>query len=163
MKQTELLEGGQIVNTHGVKGEVKIDSWCDFPDDLAAVGTLYIDGAPVAVRSARVHKNCVLAALEGVDGIDAAIALKGKIVQVRREDIPLPEGQVFMADLIGLKVVDADTGAELGVLTDVLTPSIQKIYVVRGAREILIPAVDEFIREVDLESGVVKVHLIEGM
>ncbi len=163
MKQTEFLEGGQIVNTHGVKGEVKIDSWCDLPDDLAAVGTLYIDGAPVAVRSARVHKNCVLAALEGVDDIDAAIALKGRIVQVRREDIPLPEGQVFMADLIGLKVVDADTGAELGVLADVLTPSIQKIYVVRGAREILIPAVDEFIRGVDLESGVVKVHLIEGM
>ena len=163
MNPNEFLEGGQIVNTHGIRGEVKIDSWCETPEVLAGLSTLYIDGAPRSVRAARVHKNCVIAALEGLADVDAAMALKGKVVQVRRADVPLPDGQVFLADLIGLKVLDADTGAELGVLADVLTPSVQKVYLIRGQREILVPAVDEFVREIDLDRGWIKVRLIEGM
>ena len=161
--QKEFLEGGQIVNTHGIKGEVKIDSWCDTPEVLANIKTIYIDGAPRRVRSARVHKNCVIAFLEGVDDVNAAMTLKGKIIQVARSSIKLPEGQVFMADLVGLKVLDADSGVELGILADVLAPSVQKVYVVHGKREILIPAVDEFIDEINVDGGYIKVRLIEGM
>lgn len=163
MDSKEFLECGQIVNTHGIKGEVKIDSWCETPEDLANIKTLYIDGAPTRVRSARVHKNCVIAFLDGINDVNEAIPLKGKVVQALRKDIVLPEGQVFMADLIGLKVLDADTGSELGTLADVLTPSVQKVYVVRGEREILIPAVDEFLKEINVDEGYIKVHLIEGM
>ena len=163
MKLSEFLEAGQIVNTHGIRGEVKIDSWCDTPDYLAGFRTLYIDGRPYAVRSARPQKNCVITALDGVEDINDAMALKGKVVHIRRADAHLPEGQVFMADLIGLDVVDDETGARLGALTDVLTPSFQKVYVVRGEREILIPAVDEFIREINVEGGYIRVRLIEGM
>lgn len=163
MNTKEFLECGQIVNTHGIKGEVKIDSWCDTPDVLADIKTLYIDGAPVRVRSARVHKNCVIAFLDGVDDVNAAVLLKGKVVHASRKDITLPEGQVFMADLIGLKVLDADNGEELGTLCDILTPSVQKVYVVRGKREILIPAVDEFLKEINVDEGYIKVRLIEGM
>ena len=163
MDQKEFLECGQIVNTHGIKGEVKIDSWCDSPEDLADIKTLYIDGVPRHIRSARAHKNCVIAFVEGVEDVNAAILLKGKVVHASRKDFTLPEGQVFMADLIGLKVLDFDRGAELGTLTDVLTPSVQKVYVVRGQREILIPAVDEFIKEINVDGGYIKVRLIEGM
>jgi len=163
MNKKGLLEGGRIVNTHGIKGEVKIESWCDTPDVLAGLKVLYMDGKPCKIRSARVHKNCVVAFLEGVDNVDTAMTLKGKIIYLDRNDIALPEGQVFMADLIGLKVVDDDSGEELGRLTDVLSPSIQKVYVVRGERDIMIPAVDEFIREINVEAGYVRVHLIEGM
>ena len=163
MDLKQFLEGGQIVNTHGIKGEVKIDSWCDTPEVLAAIKTLYIDGTPRRVRSARVHKNCVIAFLDGVDDVNAAMLLKGKTVLINRKDIRLPKGQVFIADLIGLKVLDAESGEELGTLENVLTPSIQKVYVVRGQREILIPAVDEFIKEIDVKGGYVKVSLIEGM
>ena len=163
MNQKEFLEGGQIVNTHGIKGEVKIDSWCDTPEVLAQIKTLYIDGAPRTVRSARVHKNCVIAFLDGINDVDTAMTLKGKIVLVARSAVKLPKGQVFMADLIGLKVLDAETGAELGSLVDILTPSVQKVYVVRGEREILIPAVDEFIDEINVDGGYIKVRLIEGM
>lgn len=163
MKQKQFLEAGQIVNTHGIKGEVKIDSWCDTPEVLAAIKTLYVDGAPRRVRGARVHKNCVIAFLEGVEDVNAAMLLKGKTVLVDRKDIRLPKGQVFMADLIGLSVLDAATGEKLGVLEDVLTPSFQKVYVVKGEREILIPAVDEFVKEINVEGGYVKVALIEGM
>ena len=163
MKQSEFLEAGQIVNTHGIRGEVKIDSWCDTPEYLAGFQTLYLDGKPYPVRSARIQKNCVIAALDGISDINAAMALKGRIVHIRRADAVLPEGQVFMADLIGLEVLDDETGARLGLLEDVLTPSLQKVYVVRGEREILIPAVDEFIREINVEGGYVRVRLIEGM
>ena len=163
MNQKEFLEGGQIVNTHGIRGEVKIDSWCDTHEVLAGIKTLYIDGAPRRVRSARVHKNCVIAFLEGVDDVDTAMTFKGKVIHVARSSVKLPKGQVFMADLIGLKVLDAENDAELGVLSDILTPSVQKVYVVRGEREILIPAVDEFISEINVDGGYIKVRLIEGM
>ena len=163
MNQKEFLEGGQIVTTHGIKGEVKIDSWCETPEILADIKTIYIDGAPRRVHSARVHKNCVIAFLEGIDSVDAAMTLKGKVIQVARSAVKLPKGQVFMADLIGLKVLDVESGAELGTLADILTPSVQKVYVVRGEREILIPAVDEFISEINVDGGYIKVRLIEGM
>jgi 16S rRNA processing protein RimM len=163
MNTKGLLEGGRIVNTHGIKGEVKIESWCDSPDVLARLKVLYLDGKPLKIRSARVHKNCVITFLEGVDDIDTAMTLKGKVIHLDRKDIALPKGQVFMADLIGLKVIDDDSGAELGQLSDVLSPSIQKVYVVHGERDIMIPAVDEFIREINVEAGYVRVHLIEGM
>lgn len=162
MKQ-EFLEGGQIVNTHGARGEVKIVSWCDTPEFLAAIPVYYIDGTPVKVCSARVHKGNVIAALEGVDDVNTAMRLKNKLVHLSRADARLPAGQFFLADLMGLDVLDADTGEKLGVLADVLFPSNQKVYVVQGDREILIPAVDEFIVETDIEGGYIRVRLIEGM
>jgi len=163
MNTKALLEGGRIVNTHGIKGEVKIESWCDTPDILARLKVLYLDGKPCKIHAARVHKNCVIAFLEGVGDVDAAMSLKGKIIHIDRKDIALPKGQVFMADLIGLKVIDDDSDKELGILAEVLSPSIQKVYVVHGERDIMIPAVDEFIREINVEAGYIRVHLIEGM
>lgn len=162
MKQ-EFLEGGQIVNTHGIRGEVKIVSWCDTPEYLAKIPTYYIDGEPVKVHSARVHKGNVIAALAGVEDVNAAMRLKNKIVHLSRTDAKLPAGQFFLADLIGLDVLDADTGEKLGAIADVLTPSVQKVYVVRGDREILIPAVDQFIVETNIDGGYIRVRLIEGM
>lgn len=159
----ELLEGGQIVNTHGIKGEVKLVSWCDSPEVLAAVPTYYIDGAAVKVRAARVHQGNVLALLEGVEDVNAAMPLKGKTVLLRREDLPLPEGGCFLADLLGLDVLDAASGEKLGELSDILFPSAQRVYVVKGEREIMIPAVPEFIESVDVDGGVMRVRLIEGM
>ncbi|NCB63141.1 MAG: 16S rRNA processing protein RimM [Clostridia bacterium] len=161
--KNQFLEAGQIVNTHGLKGEVKILPWCDSPEFLCSFSTLYIDGAPVKVLSASIHKGNVLAALDGVDDVDAAIKLKGKIVLIDRSGVTLPEGRHFIADLIGLEVRDAGSGAVLGVLKDVLTPPAQQVYVVKGERSYLIPAVDEFIVETNVEGGYIRVKLIEGM
>lgn len=157
------LEGGQIVNTHGIKGEVKVVSWCDTPEVLAAVPTYYIDGTPRKVRAARVHQGNVLALLEGVEDVNAAMPFKGKTVMLDRRDLPLPEGGYFLADLLGLAVLDAATGEKLGELSDILYPSSQNVYVVRGERELMIPAVPEFIDSVDVDGGVMRVRLIEGM
>ena len=163
MKQ-RFLEAGQIVNTHGIRGEVKIVPWCDSPEFLCGFDTLYIDEAPIRLRAARPHKGNVLAALEGVDTVEGAMALKGKTVHIDRADVTLPEGRHFLADLIGLRVVDADNGAELGVLTEVLTPPAHQVYVVKGPQgERLIPAVEEFIVETNVDGGYLRVRLIEGM
>ncbi len=158
----QLLECGKIVNTHGIRGEVKIQPWADSPEVLCALPALYIDGAPVALRSARVHKGNVIALLEGVSGVDQAMLLKNKVVWLNRDDLRLPEGTFFLADLMGLRVVDEE-GQELGILNEVLSPSRQQVYVVKGDRELMIPAVPQFILETNVAGGYIKVRLIEGM
>ena len=158
----EFLDCGQIVNTHGIHGEVRIVPWADSPDFLRQFSTLYVDGRALAVTASRVHKGSVIARLQGVDTVEGAMALKGKTVQLCRADAKLPEGAFFLADIIGLDVVD-ENGNKLGTLKEVLTPSVQQIYVVEGQREIMIPAVPEFILETNIEAGYIRVRLIEGM
>ena len=161
-KQT-LLEAGRIVNTHGIQGEVKIVPWCDTPQFLCGFSTLYLDGKPVEVLSSRVHKGNVLARLAGYSTVNDAMLLKNKVVFIHRKDAALPEGHFFLADLIGARVLDADSGEELGTLAEVLSPAGQQIYVVRGKREILIPAVEQFVVETNVDQGYIRVRLIEGL
>jgi len=158
----ELLECGKIVNTHGIRGEVKIVPWADSAEFLCDLPTLYIDGKPVAVRSARPHKGNALVLLEGIDDVNTAMLLKNKVVYLHRDDVELDEDAFFLADVIGLDVVD-ENGVKLGVLDDILSPSLQDVYVVKGEREIMIPVVPEFILETNTEEGYIKVRLIEGM
>ena len=158
----DLLDCGQIVNTHGVRGEVRIVPWADSPDFLCQFSTLYIDGTPRQVLSCRVHKGSVIAKLDGVDTVEQAMLLRDKTVQIHRADAKLPDGAFFLADIIGLNVVD-ETGRKLGTLKEVLSPSVQQVYVVEGEREIMIPAVPEFILETNIAGGYIKVRLIEGM
>lgn len=158
------LEAGQIVNTHGVQGEVKITPWCDTPEFLCQFHMLYIDGKPVQVLSARAHKQSVLAKLAGVEDVNAAMLLKGKVLSIDREDTVLPEGRHFIADLIGLEVRHADTGAVLGTVAEVLTLPAHEVYVVRGGdHEYMIPAVDAFLIESNVAAGYLRVRPIEGM
>ena len=158
----EYLDCGQIVNTHGVRGEVRIVPWADSPDFLRQFTTLYLDGAPRRVLSSRVHKGSVIAKLDEVDTVEDAMLLRDKTVQIRRADARLRPGTFFLADVIGLKVVD-EAGQTLGTLKEVLFPSVQQVYVVEGEREIMIPAVPEFILETNITGGYIKVRLIEGM
>ena len=158
------LEAGKIVNTHGIAGEVKILPWADGPEFLLDFDTMYIDGQPVELKGARVHKNCVLAKLAGIDDINQAMKLRDKIVCIDREDVELEEGAFFLADLMGLEVREAETGKVLGTIHDILTPPANNVYVVRGGeREYMIPAVPEFILETNIDDGYLLVRLIEGM
>ena len=157
------LDAGKIVNTHGINGEVRILPWADSPDFIAGFERLYIDGKPIKVLSSRVHKGCVIAALDGVGDIDGAIRLKNKTIQIKRSDIQLEAGQHFIADLIGLHALDAQSGEELGTVADVLSRPANNVYVINGAREILVPAVPDFIEEINIDAGYIKLRLIEGM
>ncbi len=160
MKQ-EFLEAGQIVSTHGVQGEVKILPWCDGPEFLKNISTFYIDGVPYQVSASRIHKTMLLCRLEGVNDMNTAQALKNKVISIDRNAAELPEGRVFISDLIGLPVYAG--GEEIGELKDVYTGPANDVYVVRGRREYWIPAVSEFLEEVNPDQGYIKVKLLEGM
>ena len=163
MEKKALIEAGRIVNTHGVQGEVKINIWLDSPQFFKSFKRLVLDnGEELKVLGARTHKGFVIARLEGVEDVNAAMRLKGKNVSVRREDAALPRGAFFLQDIIGAKVVD-EQGSEIGTLQDVMETPASNIYVVKGESEHLIPAVPEFILKTDAENGVITVHLIEGM
>ena len=163
MEKKPFIEAGRIVNTHGVRGEVKIEVWLDSPQFFKSFKRLYTAGGEeLKVLSARVQKDFVIAKLAGVEDVNAAMALKNKVVSIRRTDAALPHGAFFLQDILGARVVDED-GNEIGVLEDVLETPASNVYVVRGKTEHLIPAVPEFIKKTDADAGVVTVHLIEGM
>ncbi len=158
----QFLEAGQIVNTHGVRGEVRIQPWADGPDFLTRFRRFFIDGEEVKVRACRAHKQMCIASLAGVEDATAAQALKGKVLFIDRDDAHLPAGTVFLQDIIGARVVD-ESGRELGVLTEVMPEPAASVLVVKGEREILIPDVPAFVLEKDADAGVVTVRLIDGM
>ena len=159
--QQRFLEAGQIVTTHGLRGEFKVLPWADEPDFLCMFDTVYIDGTAYEVCSSRVQKNCVFLQVEGIDTVEQASALRNKVVYIDREEIELEDGAVFIADLIGLPVL-AD-GQEIGTIQEVLTPPGNDVYVVSGEHQYMIPAVKEFIQEINVSEGYVKVQLIQGM
>lgn len=162
MEKRQYLEAGEIVNTHGIRGEVQIVPWADDAAFLRTFKTLYIDNNPLRVERSTVHKKRLIAKFEGVDDINAAMPLKGKVIFIDRADAKLPKGHFFIQDILGASVV-TETGETVGTLTDVLDMPQGQIYQVRGETEHLIPAVPEFVLRVDVDGGVITVRLIEGM
>ena len=163
MKQ-ELIGVGTIVNAHGIRGEVKLNPVGFDPAFLAEFDRLNIGGKEMEVLSARPHKSVVLLTLPGVEDMDAALALKGREVSIRRADARLPDGEYFDTELEGLTVLDDATGAELGRIHRVLHYPAHKVYEVRGSREYLIPAVPGvFIASVDPDGGVMRIHMMKGL
>ena len=128
---------------------------------LKEFDTFYIEGTAYPVEQARVHKNMLLCKLSGVNDMNAAQVMKNKVVCIDRSDARIPEGRVFISDLIGLPVY-AD-GQEIGVLKDVYTGPANDVYIVKGEKEYMIPAVSEFLEDVNVDEGYVRVRLIEGM
>ena len=159
--KSNFLPTGQIVNTHGLKGYVKVMPWADDPSDLLDFDRFFIDGKEYEVEYSAQQKTMVLLKLAGIDDVDAAAKLRNKEIAICRDDIELEEGVVFIADLIGLPVL-AD-GVEIGKITEVLTPPGNDVYVVKGEHEYMIPAVQEFIETLNPEDGCIRVKLIEGM
>lgn len=163
MKQ-EFITVGTIVNAHGIRGEVKLNPEGFDAAFAASFSRLYIAGQETKVLAARVHKSTVLLTLPGVEDMDAALALKGKKVAIRRADAPVPEGEYFDAEIEGCTVTDDETGRPVGKITRVLSYPAHKVYEVRGEREYLIPAVPEvFIRSVDMDAGVIRVRMMKGL
>ena len=162
--RVEYIPVGQIVNAHGIKGEVKLNPMGFDPEFLADFDVLYIGGKRTEVKSARVHKSVVLLTLPGVNDMDAALALKGKTVTICRDDVEVPEGYYFDEEIEGLQVVDCATETVIGKVRRVLTYPAHKIYEVKGEREYLIPAVPGvFIESVDLDAAEMRVHLMKGL
>lgn len=163
------LELGKIVSTHGVRGELRVQHWCDSPDFFKSFKTVYLGkngSEPMTVLGARPHGNIMLLTLEGIDDLDKANTLRGKTIYVRREDAPLEEGHYFIAELIGCKVVDADdTAHEYGVVRDVLNTGASDIWQIKGkdGREYLLPSVPGIVEKVEVENDIAYVRPIKGI
>ena len=155
----EFVEAGEIVTTHGVRGEMKILPWGDSPEFLLDFKRVRIAGAEYKVESCRVQKTCNLLKVQGIDTVEEAQALRGKSVEVYRADCD-PEA-IFAAELVGVKVFEE--GQLLGKITQVLDYPGNKVYVVKGDHEYMIPAVKAFVLSTDMESETMQVKTIEGM
>ena len=155
----QFLEAGQIVTTHGVRGEMKVLPWADSPDFLLDFDRVRIEGREYQVESCRVQKSCNLLKLQGIDTMEAAQAMHGKTLEIYREDAD-PD-IIFTAELIGMDVYQDDD--QIGKLVDVLDYPGNKVYVVKGEKEYMIPAVKTFVLSTDMENNRMQVHLIEGM
>ena len=153
---SKILELGVIANTHGIIGELKIDCRCDTPDFVRQFDKLSIGGVEYAVERCRTHKHFAIVKLRGVDTVQDAQALKGKSVSADVSGVILPEGRHFIADLIGLPVIEG--GKTIGTLADVLTMPAHDVYVLSDGR--MIPNVPAFVKRID--NGIY-VELIEGL
>ena len=155
----QFIEAGEIVTTHGVRGEVKVLPWVDSPEVLCEFDRVRIGGKEYAMESCRIQKSCNLVKLAGVDTMEAAQALRGKTVELYREDID--DEVIFAAELIGVEVYAG--GEWIGKIAEVLDYPGNSVYVVRGEHEYMIPAVKHFILSTDMEANRMEVKLIEGM
>lgn len=167
MQKKQYLECAKIINTHGIRGAVKLESYCDSPEDLSSLERVFLmEGnayREIKVKKASVFKQFVIMELAGYNDIDQVIPLKNKILYASRDDFRLDSGDFFIADIIGLKVIDNLTGTVYGELVRVDNLGASDIYTVKTEKgEALIPAVAEFIKKVDVEKGIF-IEPIEGM
>ena len=155
----QFVEAGEIVTTHGVKGEVKVLPWLDSPEDLCDFDRCRIDGKEYEIQQCRVQKTCNLVKLSGIDTMEDAQAMRGKTIELYREDID--DEVIFAAELIGVEVFCE--GEKIGKIRDVLDYPGNSVYVVKGEYEYMIPAVKEFILSTDMEKNEMQVRIIKGM
>lgn len=162
------LELGQIVGTHGVRGEMRLNPWCDGSDFVKKFKTVYLEKngeKPVAVKSAREHKNIVLITLDGVDSMEKAQALRNTVLYIDREDVQLEDNTWFIDDLIGCEVREKDSGRVYGKITLVQSYPANDVWTVRTpeGRDVLIPAVKSVVLSVDTDTKTAYIKALKGL
>ena len=163
------IETGKIVTTHGLRGEVKVYPWCDSPEELTVYSTLYLaeNGGYKAIRvlRARTQQQMVLLQFEGVDTIEKANAMRGRIVYADRDDIPLEDGEHLIQDIIGLGAFDADSGEKYGEVCQVSKTGANDVYHIRFAdgSEKLIPVIPSVVIRIDVEGGRIDIRPLKGL
>ncbi len=165
----EMLRVGVISSTHGVRGEVKVYPTTDDPERFLDLDEVTLDAGremiPLEIQNVKFFKNMVILKFKGYDNINDIEKYKGRDLLIRRNQaVDLEEDEYFIGDLIGLSVV-TEEGAVLGTLTDVMPTGANDVYIVRqeSGKELLLPAIKECIREVDLEGRFIKVHVMDGL
>ncbi|MCM1544230.1 MAG: ribosome maturation factor RimM [Ruminococcus sp.] len=163
------LEIGKIVSTHGIKGEVRVQPWCDSPEFMKKFKTLYFDSKgekSIAVKACRPHGNIVILMLDGVDTVEKAQSLRNKVLFMNRKDANLPKDKFFIQDLIDCTVIDADDETvKYGTLTDVSETGANDVWYItaENGREYLIPAIKQVVIDTDVEAGIIKIRPLKGI
>ena len=164
----EYLELGQIVGTHGVRGEVRVNPWCDSPDFIKQFKTVYLSkkgDRAVKVTACRPHGNIALLKLEGVDTVESAAAMRNKVLYIKRSDAKIKEGTYFIAELKDCTVIDADDESKVyGILSDVSETGANDVWhITKDGREYLIPSIPSVVKSVDVASGIIKITPLKGI
>ena len=163
----QYLEGGKICTAHGVRGLVKAEHFCDSPKVLAGVKRIFFADRTGAyserkILSSSIMGSFVLLEIEGINSREEAIAYRGRVFYLHRDDIPRGGGNMLLADMIGLPVFHAESGESLGEINDISDVAGRRIYTVKHqGKDVLIPDVPEFIKEIDENNGM-KVLPIPG-
>ena len=165
----ELLQVGVITTTHGVRGEVKVFPTTDDPARFKKLKKVILDDGKgrreVEIRSVRFFKNLVILGFQGIDTMNDAEKLRqAKLFVTRENAVKLKKDEYFIADLLDLSVV-SDEGEELGQISDVLQTGANDVYVIskEGEPDLLVPAIKECIKQVDIEQGIMTIHLMPGL
>ena len=164
----DYIESGKFVGTHGVRGGLRVQPWCDTPEFLCQFKTLFLkakDGfSSVKVKSSKPHGNVVLMELDGVNSMDDAEALRGKIIYIERKSLKLEEGQYLISDLIGAEVFHADSNEKLGEISDVSKTGANDVWHInRNGKEYLIPVIDDVVLKVDIDENKVIIRPLLGI
>ena len=160
------LEIGKIVSVFGVKGELKVEPWCDDPALICEFDTLYYkSGTPVLIERSRVHKGQALIKIKGVDSPEEGVKLRGRVLYMDRDDVTLDDGVYFWQDLIGLSVSDSKTGEEYGKISDVMQTGANDVYEITDSNgnKKYIPAIPDVIDRIDLEAESMTITPLEGL
>ena len=159
----DILECGKVLNTHGIRGELKVDNYCD-EGFFKKIKNITIGGVEYRIKAARDHGAFVLLTLDGIETVEQAMLLKNKAITARRADLKLKKGEYLYQDLYGFDVYDLRMEKVIGQLREVLERPASMVYVIDcDGQEALIPAVDPFHQGVDLEKKVLTLRTIEGM
>lgn len=163
----QFLETGKIVGTHGVRGGMRIQGWCDSPEFLCSFKKLYLDENGqdfLTITSIKPHGNIVIATAKGVDSIEAAEKYRNRVLYINRRDVKLEAGRYFIKDLIGCRVFDIDTAEELGEISDVSQTGANDVWhIKRGEREYLIPNIPDVVKSVDIDNERVEIKPLKGI
>ncbi|MBQ6930033.1 MAG: 16S rRNA processing protein RimM [Oscillospiraceae bacterium] len=164
------IETGEIVSVHGIKGEVKVYPWADYPEFLEEFDRFYIKVNKMHYKAfdaeeVRCHKNMVLIKFEGIDTVEQARELIGKVINLDRDEIELEEGTYFIEDLMGCTVINDDTDETVGTVKAVDNFGASDVYTIEAddGKEYMFPAVDEFIVSTDIDKKEIRIKVIEGM
>ena len=165
----DMLQVGVITQTHGIRGEVKVFPTTDDAARFKKLKKVTLDNGKerreLEITSVKFFKNLVILKFKGIDNINDVEKYKKAPLYVTREDaVPLGENEYFIADLIGLKVI-SDEGEALGILDDVLQTGANDVYVVKcdNGEEILVPAIKDCVKNVDIEGKEITLHLLPGL
>ncbi len=166
--EPEFLAIGQLHRPHGIRGEIKMSVWTDYPERLEPGLKVFIGKThqPVYIRTVRWHGGDLLISFEEFAVREEVGLLRNQVVMIPLENLPpLPDGEIYIHELIGMKVIDADNDILLGEITEIIETGANDVFVVRGSQgsEVLLPDIDEVILAIDLGRKEVRVHLLPGL
>lgn len=162
----QYIEVGKIVGTHALKGEVRVECWCDTPAFICKFKNLYnVDGSiNYKVIKAKVHKNVAILLLDGISTVEDADKQRGKVLYINRKDAKLDKDAYFIQDLIGINVVDNKSGTVYGKITDVFKTGANDVYqITNNGKDYLIPAIPQVIIDTDIENAIMKIEAMKGI